>query len=73
LNAFKDSLKPERPVEELSRHLTEAARLCKQALDMMPATAVTDCGIIHNQLSVIYDNGGDIDRAAPLPAGYPLL
>jgi tetratricopeptide (TPR) repeat protein len=30
---------------------------------MMPATAVTDRGIMHNQLGVIYDSAGDIDRA----------
>jgi len=30
---------------------------------MMPATAVTERGITHNQLGVIYRNIGDIDRA----------
>ncbi len=52
-----------RPVEELARHLTEAARLYEQALDMFPATAVTDRGITHNQLGLIYRHGGDVDRA----------
>lgn len=52
-----------RPVEELVRQLAEAARLYEQALDMMPATAVTEQGIAHNQLGNIYDDAGDIDRA----------
>jgi tetratricopeptide (TPR) repeat protein len=30
---------------------------------MMPATAVTERGTIHNQLGIIYRNAGDIDRA----------
>jgi tetratricopeptide (TPR) repeat protein len=29
----------------------------------MPATAVTERGITHNQLGIIHRNGGDIDRA----------
>jgi tetratricopeptide (TPR) repeat protein len=52
-----------RPVEELARHIAEAARLYEQALDMMPATATTERAVIHNQLGNIYDDAGDIDRA----------
>jgi tetratricopeptide (TPR) repeat protein len=44
-------------------HIAEAARLYEQALDMMPATAVTERGIIHSQLGNIYNDAGDIDRA----------
>jgi len=60
---FNDARTAERPVEELARHLAEAARLSEQALDMTPTTAVTERGVTHNQLGVIYRNAGDIDRA----------
>jgi tetratricopeptide (TPR) repeat protein len=60
---FKDARTAERPVEELARHLAEAARLYEQALDMMPATAVTERGIVHNQLGIIYSEARDIDLA----------
>jgi hypothetical protein len=60
---FLEAQTAKRPVEELVRHLAEAARLYGQALDMMPATAVTERGIIHNQLGNIYVNTGDINRA----------
>jgi tetratricopeptide (TPR) repeat protein len=60
---FKDARTAKRPVEELVRHIAEAARLYEQSLDMMPATAVTDRGAFHNQLGNIYSDAGDIDRA----------
>jgi len=60
---FEDARTAGRPTEELARHIAGAARLYEQALDMIPATAVTERGIIHNQLGNIYDVGGDIDRA----------
>ena len=60
---FNDARVAKRPVGELAHHLAEAARLYEQALDMMPATAVTERGTIHNQLGIIYRNAGDIDRA----------
>jgi tetratricopeptide (TPR) repeat protein len=60
---FKDTRAAKRPAEEVAGYLREAARLYEQALEMMPATAVTERGIIHNQLGIIYDNVGDIDRA----------
>jgi tetratricopeptide (TPR) repeat protein len=60
---FKDARTAKRPVEELARHLTEAAKLYEQALDMTPATAVAERGTFHNQLGIIYDDVGDTDRA----------
>ncbi|HEX9491594.1 MAG TPA: hypothetical protein VF930_15015, partial [Stellaceae bacterium] len=42
---FLDARTAKRPVEELGRHIAEAARLYEQALDMIPAAAVTDRGI----------------------------
>jgi tetratricopeptide (TPR) repeat protein len=60
---FWDALSAKRPGEELARYLTEAARLYQQALDMMPATAITERGIMHNQLGNVYVAAGDIDRS----------
>src|SRR5262249_35844249 len=60
---FEAARTAKRPVEELARHLVEAARLYEQALDMVPATAVTERGIAHNQLGNVYCEAGDIDRA----------
>ena len=60
---FKEARTAKRPVEELARHIAEAARLYEQALDMTPASAVAERGIIHNQLGVIYRGAGDINRA----------
>jgi tetratricopeptide (TPR) repeat protein len=60
---FRDAMTAKRSVEEPARHIAEAARLYEQALDMMPATAVTERGTIHNQLGGIYLNARDIERA----------
>jgi hypothetical protein len=71
---FVDAQTAERPVEELARHLIEAARLYEQALDMMPATAVTERGD-HSQPARHHlpQRRRHRPRAVPLPAGYPLL
>jgi tetratricopeptide (TPR) repeat protein len=60
---FKDAETAKRPAGELKRRIEEAAQLCREALDMAPASAVTTRGIIHGQLGVIYQNAGNIDRA----------
>src|SRR5262249_20224202 len=60
---FEDAWTAKRPVEELARHLAEAARLYEQALDMTPATAVTERGTTHHQLGNIYVVAGDIAGA----------
>ena len=60
---FKDARTARRPTGEFNRHLAESAQLCHQALDMMPATAVMERGVIHDQLGLIYRDAGDIDRA----------
>jgi tetratricopeptide (TPR) repeat protein len=60
---FLDARTAKRPVEELARHLAEAARLYEQTLDMIPATAVTDLRTTHTMLGNVYDEAGDIDRA----------
>jgi tetratricopeptide (TPR) repeat protein len=60
---FLDAQRARRPAEELACHLAEAARLYEQALAMVPATAVPERGVMHNQLGIIYVTAGDIDRA----------
>jgi tetratricopeptide (TPR) repeat protein len=60
---FLDARTADRPVEELARHLTDAAQLYEQALDMMPTTAVRELGTTHNQLGNIYADLSAIDRA----------
>jgi tetratricopeptide (TPR) repeat protein len=60
---FKDARAADRSVDECAGFLAEAARLYEQALEICPETAVTDRGIIHNQLGNIYCGAGDIDRA----------
>ena len=52
-----------RPGKELDRHLAEAAQLYEQALEKIPETAITDRGVVHNQLGNIYSEARDIDRA----------
>jgi tetratricopeptide (TPR) repeat protein len=60
---FEDARTAKRPVKELLYHLGEAARLYERALDMLPISAVTERGIIHNSLGNIYLEAGDSDRA----------
>lgn len=60
---FDDARTAKRPVEELGRLLAESVQLYEQAVDMIPATAVDDHGVTHNQLGLIYHNAGDTDRA----------
>jgi tetratricopeptide (TPR) repeat protein len=45
------------------RHLNNAVGLYHQALDLLPPTAVDDLAVTHSQFGIIYDEGGDFDRA----------
>jgi len=60
---FRHARNAKRPPEELARHLTEAAQLYEQALEMTPRSAIRECGVKHNALGTIYAVTGDIDRA----------
>jgi tetratricopeptide (TPR) repeat protein len=60
---FLDARKAQRPVEELAGHLAEAAQRYEQALGLIPASAIADHAVTHNQLGNIYDDSGYIDRA----------
>ena len=60
---FLDARTKERPKEELLRHLNEAVRRCQEALDLLPADAVNDLAVTHNQLGGMYGDAGDLDRS----------
>jgi tetratricopeptide (TPR) repeat protein len=60
---FNEARAARRPDDELARHLTDAVDAYEQALDLTPEHAVTDRGITHNSLGVIFAEIGDIDRA----------
>ncbi|MFP5286466.1 MAG: tetratricopeptide repeat protein [Thermoanaerobaculia bacterium] len=60
---FLDARTAKRPKEELLRHLNEAVKRYHEALDLLPADAVNDLAVSHNQLGLIYRSAGDLDRA----------
>jgi tetratricopeptide (TPR) repeat protein len=60
---FHEARTAERPKEELLRHLNEAVRLFHEALDLLPADAVNELAVTHNQLGLIYGDAGDLDSA----------
>jgi tetratricopeptide (TPR) repeat protein len=60
---FKEASAAGRSIEDSTRHLTDAARLYEQALDMFPGSALRDRGVTHNQLGNIYDDAGNLGRA----------
>jgi tetratricopeptide (TPR) repeat protein len=63
LRRFDDALKNERAEEECLRFINDAAHHYLQSLQLFPPTAISQRGIIHNQLGVIFRRAGDIDRA----------
>ena len=60
---FKEAQADGQPVKNLARLLSEAANWYGQALKSFPPTAVTDLGIVHNQLGNVYASAGAIDSA----------
>jgi tetratricopeptide (TPR) repeat protein len=44
-------------------HLNAALRYCQQALALLPANAVNDLAVAHNQLGLIYHDAGQMARA----------
>jgi tetratricopeptide (TPR) repeat protein len=51
------------PEGELLQTLNEAARLCQEALDVLPVDAINDLAVAHHHLGVIYRGAGNFDRA----------
>ena len=62
---FKDARAADRPEKELLRLLNDAAGLYRQALELLPDTAVLDLAVAHGQLGNTYGDAGDLDRALP--------
>jgi tetratricopeptide (TPR) repeat protein len=60
---FHDALEAGGSSEELLRYLNEAAGHYHEALILIPADAVNDLAVTHNQLGGIYFRAGDFDRA----------
>jgi tetratricopeptide (TPR) repeat protein len=63
LARFREARAAERPADELARHVTDAVEAYEQGLALLPEHAVTDRGIAHNQLGLLFRNIGDTDRA----------
>ena len=60
---FREAREAKRPEEELLRHLNEAVRSYHEALEHVPADAIDELAVTHNQLGSIYGNAGDTDSA----------
>lgn len=60
---FQEARGTQRPKSEQFRHLNDAARFYNQVLDLLPAHAVDDLAVTHNQLGNIYGDAGDLDLA----------
>ncbi len=60
---FNDARMAKAPNDELLKHINDAVRFCHQGLDLLPPNAVNDLASAHNNLGIIYKNGGDLDRA----------
>ena len=64
-NASWTRARPTSQPTNCSRHLNAALGFYHQALDLLPPNAVDDLAVTHNQLGIIYDDAGDLDRALP--------
>jgi tetratricopeptide (TPR) repeat protein len=58
---FRDATKTGRPPEECLRHLSQAEKHYREALEMLPVDAVTELATAHNQLGIVYADAGQID------------
>ncbi len=60
---FLEGREAVKPKGELLGHLNAALKLYLDALEILPADAVGDLAVVHNQLGLIYSDGGDVDKA----------
>jgi tetratricopeptide (TPR) repeat protein len=60
---FQDARADKKPQAEALRHLNDALRWYREALEMTPPDAIAQLAAIHNQLGNVYDTPGDLDRA----------
>lgn len=60
---FKEAQATNQSEANQIQHLNAALNYYTQALDLLPPDAVNDLAVVHNQLGVIYKEGGDLERA----------
>jgi tetratricopeptide (TPR) repeat protein len=60
---FELAQQGDRPLEGSQVHLRTAADHCRQALDLLPDTAVGELCGAHHQLGSIYARAGEVNRA----------
>jgi tetratricopeptide (TPR) repeat protein len=60
---FQEACAAKRPEPELLRHLNDALRWYREALEMAPPDAVGQLALIHRQLGNIYIGAGDLALA----------
>ncbi len=60
---FKEARQAGQLGEVLDEHLNAAFKACQDASLMFPPDAVTERATIHNQLSIIYNDAGQIEQA----------
>lgn len=60
---FQEARTARRSEEELLRYLNEAEEYYHEALGLFPVDALYDLAVAHNQLGVIYQAAGGLDRA----------
>ncbi len=62
---FKEARANNHPDAEVLDYLNASLQSYLQALHLLPPDAVDDLAVTHNQLGLIYNNAGDVDRALP--------
>lgn len=60
---FREARADHRPNEELLRNLNDAIGFFQRALEMLPANAVRDLAVVHNNSGGIYAEASDFERA----------
>jgi tetratricopeptide (TPR) repeat protein len=60
---FREGRDASKPEGELLKHLNEALAQYQRALGLLPDDAFDDLGVAHNQLGLIYQGNGQIDRS----------
>jgi len=60
---FNEARAAKLPEADLLKHLNDAVGFYQQALAFLPPNAVNDLAVAHNQLGLIYNDAGDLDRA----------
>jgi len=62
---FEEARDAQQPAAVQLEHLNAALTYYRQSLSLLPANAVNDLAVAHNQLGLIYNDAGDLERALP--------